>query len=164
MPVPMTAGSMTATSLTPALGNGPGGTVLAASRSTTSCARSCRDKRELEWSPEQIAAWLRLTHPDRTSWHVCHETIYRAIYRGGKAGLSRQLTKRLRTGRPLRKRRRRANQRTPRFVAPAVLIDRRPTVVETRARLGDWGGDLITGRINQSAIGTPVDRASHTSS
>jgi IS30 family transposase len=115
---------------------------------------------ELEWSPEQIAAWLRPTYPDRASWHVCHETIYQAIYHGGKGGLSRQLTKRLRTGRPLRKRRRRAHERTPRFVAPAVLIDRRPPVVETRSRLGDWEGDLITGRVNQSAIGTLVDRAS----
>jgi IS30 family transposase len=91
---------------------------------------------------------------------VCHETIYQAVYHGGKGGLSRQLTRRLRTGRPLRKRRRRANERTPRFVAPAVLIDRRPPVVETRGRLGDWEGDLITGRVNQSAIGTLVDRAS----
>jgi hypothetical protein len=33
-------------------------------------------------------------------------------------------------------------------------------VVESRGRLGDWEGDLITGRINQSAIGTLVDRAS----
>jgi IS30 family transposase len=32
--------------------------------------------------------------------------------------------------------------------------------VDTRARLGDWEGDLITGRVNQSAIGTLVDRAS----
>jgi IS30 family transposase len=86
--------------------------------------------------------------------------IYEAIYHGGKGGLSRQLTKRLRTGRPLRERRRRAQERTPRFVAPAALIDRRPAVVEARARLGDWEADLITGRINRSAIGTLVDRAS----
>jgi IS30 family transposase len=122
--------------------------------------RVVQDKLELEWSPEQIAAWLRQTYPERSLWHVCHETIYQAVYHGGKGGLSRQLTKRLRTGRPLRKRRRRANERTPRFVAPAVLIDRRPPVVETRGRLGDWEGDLITGRVNQSAIGTLVDRAS----
>jgi IS30 family transposase len=90
------------------------------------------DMLELEWSPEQIVAWWRQTYPERPSWHVCHETIYPAVYHGGRGGLSRQLTKRLRTGRPLRKRRRRANERTPRFVAPAVLIDRRPPVVETR--------------------------------
>jgi transposase, IS30 family len=119
-----------------------------------------QDKLELEWSPEQISAWLRLTYRDRSTSHVCHETIYQAVYHGGKGGLSRRLTKRLRTGRPLRKRRRRAHERTPRFVAPAMLLDRRPAVVETRARVGDWEGDLITGRVNQSAIGTLVDRAS----
>ena len=31
-------------------------------------------KLELEWSPEQIAAWLRAAYPSRPSWHVCHET------------------------------------------------------------------------------------------
>lgn len=114
---------------------------------------------ELEWSPEQIAAYLRRTWPDRPSWHVCHETIYQALYRG-RAGLSRQLTRRLRTGRPLRKRRRRPQQRTPRFVAPARLIHHRPAVVETRARVGDWEGDLIVGRQSRSAVATLVDRAS----
>jgi IS30 family transposase len=74
--------------------------------------------------------------------------------------LSRQLTKRLRTGRPLRKRRRRPNQRTPRFTAPAVLIDHRPGDAALRTRIGDWEGDLIIGRSSHSAIGTLVDRAS----
>jgi transposase, IS30 family len=81
---------------------------------------------ELEWSPEQIAAHLRLTYPDVSSWHVCHETIYRALYDGGKGGLSRTLTAKLRTDRPLRRHRRRADARRSRFVAPAQLIDRRP--------------------------------------
>jgi IS30 family transposase len=46
-------------------------------------------KLEREWSPEQIAAHLRSAWPDRPSWHVCHETIYQALYHGGKGGLSR---------------------------------------------------------------------------
>ena len=79
----------------------------------------------LEWSPEQIAAWLRETHPDDPRWWVCHETIYQALYCGDR-GLSRTLTKRLRTGRPLRRRRRRATERSPRFLAPALLISARP--------------------------------------
>ncbi|WP_433436130.1 IS30 family transposase [Nonomuraea sp. CA-141351] len=117
-------------------------------------------KLELDWSPEQIAAYLRSAWPDRPNWHVCHETIYQALYHGGKGGLSRSLTRRLRTGRPLRKRRRRPDQRQPRFIAPALLIDHRPAVVELRHRVGDWEGDLITGRLNQSAIATLVDRKS----
>jgi IS30 family transposase len=39
-------------------------------------------KLEPEWSPEQIAAHLRRAFPDRPRWHVCHETIYQALYRG----------------------------------------------------------------------------------
>jgi IS30 family transposase len=53
-------------------------------------------KLELDWSPEQIARYLRRAYPDRPAWHVCHETIYQALY-GGKGGLRRELTKRLRT-------------------------------------------------------------------
>jgi IS30 family transposase len=117
-------------------------------------------KLELDWSPEQIAQHLREAYPDRPRWHVCHETIYQALYHGGKGGLSRQLTRRLRTGRPLRKRRRRADQRAVRFIAPAMLIDQRPAVVNRRERVGDWEGDLIVGRMSRSAIGTLVDRAS----
>jgi IS30 family transposase len=117
-------------------------------------------KLELEWSPEQIAAWLRLEFPDQRRWHVCHETIYQALYHGGKGGLSRQLTRRLRTSRPLRKRRRRPMERSPRFVAPGRLIDHRPVVVDDRLRIGDWEGDLIVGRLNRSAIATLVDRRS----
>jgi IS30 family transposase len=71
-------------------------------------------KLELEWSPEQIAAWLRQAFPHRRAWHVCHETIYQALYHGGRGGgLRRELTRRLRTGRPLRKRRRRATSVEP---------------------------------------------------
>lgn len=117
-------------------------------------------KLRLEWSPEQIAAWLRAEFPDRPRWHICHETIYQALYNGANGALSRQLTKKLRTGRPLRKRRRRAHERTPRFIAPALLIDHRPTVVDERSRVGDWEGDLITGRGGLSAIGTLVCRRS----
>jgi len=71
-----------------------------------------QDKLRLEWSPEQIAGWLRRTYPERLAWHVCHETIYQALYTG-RSGLSRRLTARLRTGRPLRQPRRRALERTP---------------------------------------------------
>jgi lambda repressor-like predicted transcriptional regulator len=37
-------------------------------------------KLELEWSLEQIVAWLPRSYPDRPSWHLCHETIYRAPF------------------------------------------------------------------------------------
>ncbi|EID72845.1 MULTISPECIES: IS30 family transposase [Rhodococcus] len=39
-----------------------------------------QDKLKLQWSPEQIAGWLRTTYPDRPDWHLCHETIYQGLY------------------------------------------------------------------------------------
>ena len=72
-----------------------------------------QDKLNLEWSPEQIAAHLRSRRPDRPERHLRHETVYRALYQGAKGGLSRTLTRKLRTGRPLRKQRRRSDQRMP---------------------------------------------------
>ena len=119
-----------------------------------------QEKLTQDWSPEQISFWLRETHPQKKSWHVCHETIYQAVYWPRNSGLTRKLTTHLRTGRPLRKRRRRPDVRTPRFIAPATLIDHRPAVVEERSRLGDWEGDLIIGTKTRSAIGTLVDRKS----
>jgi IS30 family transposase len=93
-------------------------------------------KLKLEWSSEQIAPYLRSTFPDRPSWPLCHETILQAVYHG-KGGLSRELTKRLRTGRTLRIRRRRPDQRRSRFVPPEILIDHRPLIVQDRVRVGD---------------------------
>ncbi len=114
----------------------------------------------MDWSPEQIAAWLRQTYPARPHWHLCHETIYQGLYAPALSGLARTLTKRLRTGRPLRQRRRRPAVRTPRFKASSQLIDERSSAAAGRVRLGDWEGDLIVGRQHRSAIGTLVDRHS----
>src|SRR4051794_40217538 len=105
--------------------------------------------------PEAHSTWVPSLGTVR---QLCHETIYQALYPGGKGDLSRTLTKKLRTGRPLRKHRRSQVARSPRFIAPGRLIDARPAVVEERARIGDWEGDLIVGRSSRSAIGTLVDR------
>ena len=97
-------------------------------------------KLELQWSPEQIAGWLRSTYPDRTDWHVCAETIYQALYRGGMSGLPRVLTRNLRFGRALRRPRRRPDRRQgrPRFRAPSKLVDQRPAAASDWIRTGDW--------------------------
>ncbi|MFJ8197047.1 transposase [Streptomyces sp. NPDC096152] len=52
-----------------------------------------QSKLELEWSPEQIASHLRTRWPGQPERHLCHETIYRALYQGAKGGLSRTLTR-----------------------------------------------------------------------
>ena len=119
-----------------------------------------QEKLRLEWSPEQMAGWLRVTYPERTNWHLCHETIYQALYHAHRTGLARELTRRLRTGRPLRKRRRRPDRRQVRFVEPGRLIHQRPRVVDSRSRYGDWEGDLIMGCGARTASVTLVERRS----
>lgn len=116
-----------------------------------------QDKLELDWSPQQIALFLRQEFPGRKDWHLSHETINQALYRGN-SGLSRTLTRRLRTRRPMRRRRRRADERQIRFRAPGRSISERPAAAQARTRIGDWEGDLIVGTSNRSAIGTMVDR------
>ena len=115
---------------------------------------------EEDYSPEQVAAQLRLDHPHETEWQVSHETIYQALYVQGRGELRRDLHKRLRTGRALRKPRRRGDQRRGR-IPGMVHISERPAEAEDRAVPGHWEGDLILGSTaSGSAIGTLVERAS----
>ncbi len=73
--------------------------------------------------------------------HVCHETIYQALYVQGRGELRRELTWALRTGRAMRKPRRLAQQRQPRYSTPMVMISERPAEVDDRAVPGHWEGD-----------------------
>jgi Type III restriction enzyme, res subunit len=65
--------------------------------------------------------------------------------------LKRELTRCLRTGRAVRKPRRRSEQRQPRL-RDMVNISDRPAEVADRALPGHWEGDLILGKNNRSAM------------
>ena len=116
-------------------------------------------KLEDRLSPEQIAAQLRLEHPDQPEMWVSHETIYQSIYVQGRGALRRELARCLRTGRAVRKPRRRTNERRGR-IANMISISERPPEVEDRAVPGHWEGDLVIGKHHESAIGTLVERTS----
>jgi IS30 family transposase len=90
--------------------------------------------------------------------HVCHETIYQALYVQGRGELRRELTRALRTGRTMRKPRRLAQQCQPRYSAPMVMLSERPAEADDRAVPGHWEGDCIIGKNGNSAIGTLVER------
>ncbi|WP_235504790.1 MULTISPECIES: IS30 family transposase [unclassified Arthrobacter] len=113
----------------------------------------------LRLSPEQISKTLIRDFPDDQEMRVTHETIYQALYLQGRGGLRRELATALRTGRARRKPHRNGDERRPRFVDPMVMISERPPEIEDRAVPGHWEGDLITGALNQSAIGTLVERS-----
>jgi transposase, IS30 family len=114
-------------------------------------------KLERRHSPQQIAVWLRRQFPQQPEMWVSHETIYRSIYVQGRGALRRELAVCLRTGRALRKPRRKAEERRGR-IPGMVSISERPAEVEDRAVPGHWEGDLILGKDGKSAIGTLVER------
>jgi IS30 family transposase len=114
-------------------------------------------KLTLRWSPEQIAKSLPMAFPDRLDMRVSHEAIYQAIYVQGRGALRRELASCLRTGRAVRRPKRRSDERRPRVPAE-LLISERPAEVTDRSVPGHWEGDLIVGANNGSAIGTLVER------
>jgi len=109
------------------------------------------------WSPEEISHRLVKDFPDNESMRVSHETIYQALYFQARGGLKRQVAQALRSGRTCRKPQRKPGERYQRFVDPMIMIADRPDI-EDRAVPGHWEGDLITGELNKSAIGTLVER------
>jgi IS30 family transposase len=110
------------------------------------------------WSPEQISVMLKREFAGQPEMQVSHETIYQAIYVQGRGALRRELAASLRTGRALRKPRRREGQRRGR-IPGMVMISERPAEAADRAVPGHWEGDLIIGRNGKSAIGTLVERS-----
>lgn len=109
-------------------------------------------------SPKQIAIELRQEFAGNPEMWVSHEAIYQSIYVQGRGALRRELAAHLRTGRALRKPRRKANDRRGR-IPDMVHISQRPAEVEDRAIPGHWEGDLIMGKNGKSAIGTLVERS-----
>jgi transposase, IS30 family len=109
------------------------------------------------YSPEQIVGRLRRQFPDDPEMRVSAETIYQSLYVQSRGALRRDLTKCLRTGRALRRPRRRRNQRRNQ-IPDMINIAERPVEADDRAVPGHWEGDLILGHNCRSAIGTLVER------
>ena len=123
-----------------------------------SLARIVAHKLKLEWSPEQIAGWLKYTYPGQKDNTVSHETIYKSLFIQARGALKKELLAHLRTNRKMR--------RPQAFswkgkqigkIANTVSIRERPAAIEDRAVPGHWEGDLIVGS-NNSYIATLVER------
>jgi IS30 family transposase len=117
-------------------------------------------KLDLDWSPEQIAGWLKWTYPGNEACQVSHETIYRSLYVQARGVLKKELIEHLRSRRPIRRSRHATAKGDQRGRIPdAVSISERPAAVEDRAVPGHWEGDLLCGSKN-SYIVTLVERHS----
>jgi IS30 family transposase len=96
-------------------------------------SRTVSIKLRQQWSPEQIAGWLKRTYPGELQNQVSHETIYRSLFIQARGVLKKQLLEH--------------------------SISERPASIEDRAVPGHWEGDLIGGSRN-SYVATLVERHS----
>lgn len=109
------------------------------------------------WSPQEIAARLRLDHADDPEMRVSHETIYQSLFVQGRGELRRELARCLRSGRATRKPRGTTDGRGR--IPGMVMLSERPAEAVDRAVPGHWEGDLILGEGSRSAVGTLVERS-----
>ena len=115
-------------------------------------------KLRLDWSPEQIAGWLKRTHPDDGCNQVSHETIYRSLFVQTRGVLKKELLSHLRSKRSMRRSRPvDPNGDRRGHIKDIISIRQRPAAVEDRAVPGHWEGDLLSGP-NNSYIATLVER------
>jgi len=112
-------------------------------------ARTVAEKLRLEWSPHQVAGWLKRTYPQDETRQVSHETIYRTLFIQARGALKSELLQHLRRTRGMR-RSRHHTQKTPDHgrITETVSIRERPAEAEDRAVPGHWEGDLFFGSRN----------------
>jgi len=122
--------------------------------------RIVANKLKMEWSPEQIAGWLKRTYPDDERMRVSHETIYKSLFVQSRGVLKKELQKQLRTQRVFRQSKKYNTRGTRRGqIIDGISISERPPEIEDRALPGHWEGDLIAGSGN-THIATLVERHS----
>ena len=100
-----------------------------------------------QWSPEQIAASLPISH----------ETIYQHVYADKAQGGS--LWKHLRCQKKKRKRYASGRERRGQITGRRPIAQR-PASVESRRQVGHWEGDTVIGAGHKQAIVTLVERKS----
>jgi IS30 family transposase len=58
--------------------------------------RLVASKLQLQWSPEEIAGWLRREYPHDENRQVSHETIYKTLFIQARGALKKELLAHLR--------------------------------------------------------------------
>jgi IS30 family transposase len=116
-------------------------------------------KLALQWSPEQIAGWLKQRFPTDPDMQLSHETIYRSLFIQARGVLKKELMTHLRTARQMRQAKSGSRKSGLGQIVDAVSIRERPAEAEDRAVPGHWEGDLLSGA-NNTHIATLVERHS----
>jgi len=120
--------------------------------------RVITEKLQRDWSPQQIAGWLKRRHQNEERDYVSHETIYKSLFIQTRGVLKKELLACLRTQRVMRRSKHSSLKgKGLGKIVDAVPISERPASVEDRAVPGHWEGDLIAGP-NYTYIATLVER------
>ena len=118
------------------------------------------EKLEADWSPQQIAGWLKRTYAKNPDMQVSHETIYLSLFVQSRGVLKKALIRHLRRRKTMRRSQHATTAGQARGqIIDAVSIRDRPASIEDRAIPGHWEGDLLAGKSN-SHIATLVERQS----
>lgn len=118
---------------------------------TPSLTTLVEEKIEEKWSPEQVSGWLLF----EKGISLSHERIYQHIWADKQNGGTLYLNLR-RQGKKYEKRR---NGRSSRGqIKDRVGIEKRPSVVDLRTRVGDWEIDTVIGKGHKGALVTIVER------
>jgi len=104
-----------------------------------------------QWSPEQVAGWLRAFE----GRPISHETIYRYIWADWRQG--GQLHTQLRGARKQRRKRYRSYDSRGRLSGKRP-ISARPAIVEARTEIGHWEADTVLG-VGRPCVLSLVERA-----
>jgi IS30 family transposase len=116
------------------------------------------DKLDDDWSPQQIAQWLRQEFRGDAAMRISHESIYRDLYMPSRKVFDASMFHRLRSERSIRRPRGKKRSHGRGQIRNMVSIRERPTEADTRQVAGHWEGDLVFGA-RPSAVATLVDRA-----
>ena len=106
-----------------------------------------------DWTPEQVAGYLKLNNIA----NISHEAIYKYIYKNKKDG-GRLYLLLVHKAKKYNKRGGIYNLRGE--INNRISINKRPKVVDNKTRIGDWEVDLIIGKYHKGSIVTIVDRRS----
>jgi transposase, IS30 family len=111
----------------------------------------------LDWSPQQISAFLKLEYAQDPKMQISHETIYVSLFVQSRGALRQELTRHLRTHRSARLPKPQLASGRGQIV-DKIMISERPAEAADRAVPGHWEGDLLLGT-KTNGIGTLVERS-----
>jgi Transposase and inactivated derivatives, IS30 family len=111
----------------------------------------------LDWSPQQISAFLKVEYAQDPQMQISHETIYLSLFVQGRGALRKELARHLRTRRLVRQPKKQLPSRRGQ-IPDRIMISERPAEAADRAVPGHWEGDLLLGT-RTNGIGTLVERS-----